>query len=123
MKELVSSMELILPQIEVSLFCQYLIANLDYPSSSSLPIRIQHKSHIQKQFCQESLESRQAALETTLQLVYNIMWELKTHEVIENMVIMQQLKERMHSRQKYNRLVCNCHEDSELVSATNIFCF
>ena len=76
-----------------------------------------------KHFCQESIESRQAALETTLQLVYNIMWELKTHEVIENMVIMQQLKERMHSRQKYNRLVCNCHEDSELVSATNIYCF
>ena len=38
---------------------------------------------------QESIEFRQTALETTLQLVYSIIWELKTHEIIENTVIMQ----------------------------------
>ena len=94
---------------------------------------------------QESIEFRQTALETTLQLVYSIIWELKTHEIIENTVIMQvdlrnhllseledsywifrvsfseekllqKLRERMHSRQVFNQSVCNCHEDSELVS-------
>ena len=38
---------------------------------------------------QESIEFRQTALEATLQLVYSIIWELKTHEIIENTVIMQ----------------------------------
>ena len=43
-----------------------------------------------KIFClQESIEFQQTALETTLQLVYSIIWELKTHEIIENTVIMQ----------------------------------
>ena len=93
---------------------------------------------------QESIEFRQTGLETTLQLVYSIIWELKTHEIIENTVIMQvglgiicwvslktvfgylwfvwrkkllqKLRERMHSRQVFNQSVCNCHEDSELVS-------
>ena len=38
---------------------------------------------------QESIEFRQTALESMLQLVYSIIWELKTHEIIENTVIMQ----------------------------------
>jgi len=84
MKELVTSVEQILPQIE------------------------------------ESIEFRQTSLETTLQLVYSIIWELKTHEIIENTVIMQKLRERMHSRQVYNQSVCNCHEDSELLSIIDL---
>lgn len=84
MKELVTSVEQILPQIE------------------------------------ESIEFRQTALEATLQLVYSIIWELKTHEIIENTVIMQKLRERMHSRQVYNQSVCNCHEDSELLSIIDL---
>ena len=45
---------------------------------------------------QESIEFRQTALEATLQLVYSIIWELKTHEIIENTVIMQ-VDLRIHS--------------------------
>ena len=30
--------------------------------------------------------------------------------------LLQKLRERMHSRQVFNQSVCNCHEDSELVS-------
>jgi F-box/leucine-rich repeat protein 5 len=65
------------------------------------------------------------------------MWELKTHEIIENTEILQRLKERMHSHQVdsgvwlahishgnslqvYNKLVCNCHEDSELLSIIDL---
>ena len=54
-------------------------------------------------------------MEATLEIVYSIIWELKTHEIIENTVIMTRLKERMVARQIYNQSVCNCHEDSDLV--------
>jgi len=64
---------------------------------------------------QESLNFEQAILEKTLQVVYTTMWELKTHEMIENAVIMNKLKERLHARQVYNQFVCNCHEDSGLI--------
>ena len=67
---------------------------------------------------QESLnysEEQVARLETTLENIYSTVWELKTHEMIENTVIMTKLKERLHSRQIYNQSVCNCHEDSPLM--------
>lgn len=54
-------------------------------------------------------------MEATLEIVYSTIWELKTHEIIENTVIMTRLKERMVARQIYNQSVCNCHEDSDLV--------
>jgi len=53
--------------------------------------------------------------ERTLQKVYLIMWELKTHEFIENMFIMTKLKERLSALEVYNQTVCNCHEDSSLI--------
>eukprot|EP00090_Calanus_glacialis_P001468 TRINITY_DN11052_c0_g1_i1.p1 TRINITY_DN11052_c0_g1~~TRINITY_DN11052_c0_g1_i1.p1 ORF type:complete len:493 (-),score=122.63 TRINITY_DN11052_c0_g1_i1:118-1596(-) len=69
---------------------------------------------------QESLNFEQAILEKTLQVVYTTMWELKTHEIIENTVIMNKLKERLHSRKVYNQFVCNCHEDSDLVKIIDL---
>ena len=54
-------------------------------------------------------------LETILEHIYSTVWELKTHEIIENTVIMTKLKERLHARQIYNQSVCSCHEDSPLV--------
>jgi len=54
-------------------------------------------------------------LEPSLQAIYEAMWELKTHEYIENHYIMDTLKQRLHSRRVYNELVCNCHEDSKLL--------
>ena len=38
-------------------------------------------------------------LEPSLQAVYEAMWELKSHEMIENQFIMDNLKARLHSRQ------------------------
>ena len=37
-------------------------------------------------------------LEPSLQAIYEAMWELKTHEYIENHYIMDTLKQRLHSR-------------------------
>jgi len=59
-------------------------------------------------------------LETTLENIYTTIWELKNHEIIENTVIMSQLKERLLSRQVYNKSVCNCHEDSELIKIIDL---
>ena len=53
--------------------------------------------HKLKHSLQESIEFRQTALEATLQLVYSIIWELKTHEIIENTVIMQVSEKRATS--------------------------
>jgi len=67
---------------------------------------------------QESINfdsSRETLLEATLEIIYSTIWELKTHEIIENTVIMTRLKERMVARKSYNQSVCNCHEDSDLV--------
>eukprot|EP00092_Neocalanus_flemingeri_P033051 GFUD01035945.1.p1 GENE.GFUD01035945.1~~GFUD01035945.1.p1 ORF type:complete len:508 (+),score=92.08 GFUD01035945.1:50-1525(+) len=69
---------------------------------------------------QESLNFGQAILEKTLQVVYTTMWELKTHEMIENTVIMNKLKERLNARQVYNQFVCNCHEDSDLIKIIDL---
>ena len=72
----------------------------------------------------ELLPEIQASLHTAseqlLQAVYATMWELKTHEIIENQVIMEQLKARLVSRQVYNHPVCNCHEDSELLEIIDL---
>lgn len=54
-------------------------------------------------------------LEPSLQAIYEAMWEMKTHEYIENHYIMDRLKARLQSRRVYNELVCNCHEDSKLL--------
>jgi len=69
---------------------------------------------------QESLNFEQSILEKTLQIVYTTMWELKTHEIIENTFIMNKLKERLHARQVYNQFVCNCHEDSDLIKIIDL---
>jgi len=69
---------------------------------------------------QESLYFEQSILEKTLQVVYTTMWELKTHEIIENTVIMNKLKERLQSRKVYNQFVCNCHEDSDLIKIIDL---
>jgi len=37
-------------------------------------------------------------LEPNLQAVYEAMWELKTHEYIENTYIMKRLKARLHKK-------------------------
>ena len=37
-------------------------------------------------------------LEPSLQAIYEAMWEMKTHEYIENHYIMDQLKQRLQSR-------------------------
>ena len=69
-------------------------------------------------YFQESINfdsSRETLLEATLEIIYSTIWELKTHEIIENTVIMSRLKERMVARKSYNQSVCNCHEDSDLV--------
>ena len=42
------------------------------------------------------------------------MWELKTHEIIENVFIMARLQERLRARRVADARVCNCHEDSGL---------
>lgn len=54
-------------------------------------------------------------LEPSLQAIYEAMWEMKSHEYIENHYIMDQLKQRLQSRRVYNEVVCNCHEDSKLL--------
>jgi len=54
-------------------------------------------------------------LEPILQAIFEAMWEMKTHEYIENHYIMDQLKSRLQSRRVYNEVVCNCHEDSKLL--------
>ena len=38
-------------------------------------------------------------LEPSLQAIYEAMWEMKTHEYIENHYIMDQLKQRLQTRQ------------------------
>jgi len=58
--------------------------------------------------------------EEILQNVYAIMWELKTHEIIENVYIMNKLKERLAALQIYNQLVCNCHEDSTVLQIIDL---
>jgi len=62
------------------------------------------------------LQEREKILET----VYAIMWELKTHELIENVFIMDKLKERLSALQIYNQLVCNCHEDSTVLQILDL---
>jgi len=62
------------------------------------------------------LQEREKILET----VYAIMWELKTHELIENVFIMDKLKERLSALQIYNQLVCNCHEDSSVLQILDL---
>jgi len=61
------------------------------------------------------IKSFSVAPEDLLQAVYEAMWELKSHEYIENHFIMDRLKERLQAKRVYNQLVCNCHEDSKLL--------
>jgi len=70
---------------------------------------------IQESLNYEEQQQQRTSLENILENIYSTVWELKTHEIIENTEIMHKLKERMHSRQIYNRSVCNCHEDSDLI--------
>jgi len=69
---------------------------------------------------QECLTYEQSLIDKPLQSVYATVWELKTHEIIENTIIMNKLKERLRSRQVYNQSVCNCHEDSDLIKIINL---
>jgi len=59
-------------------------------------------------------------LEPSLQAVYEAMWELKSHEYIENHFIMDTLKKRLQSRKVFNEAVCNCHEDSMLLEVIGL---
>jgi len=63
---------------------------------------------------QEALRVQTSRLEDLLQEVYLVMWEFKSHEFIENTFIMEKLKAKLRAQQVYNKLVCNCHNDSEL---------
>ena len=44
-------------------------------------------------------------LQPSLQAVYEAMWELKSHEIIENEYIMDILKARLQARQ-VSKLIC-----------------
>lgn len=59
-------------------------------------------------------------LQPSLQAVYEAMWELKSHEIIENEYIMDTLKARLQARQVFNEAVCNCHEDSVLLEVIGL---
>ena len=51
-------------------------------------------------------DSSQESLDILLQDVYSAMWELKSHEYIENTFIMDRLKARLQAR-RVSRLNCN----------------
>ena len=55
-----------------------------------------------------------------METMYTIIWELKTHEMIENTIIMKQLRERLLARKIHNQSVCNCHEDSDLLNIIDL---
>jgi len=69
---------------------------------------------------QELLNFNHQEREGILQSVYWRMWELKTHEIIENVFIMNKLQERLRILEVYNQRVCNCHEDSSLLSILDL---
>ena len=71
-------------------------------------------------FYQECLNYEPQSLENILETMYTIIWELKTHEMIENTIIMQKLRERLLARQIHNQSVCNCHEDSDLLNIIDL---
>ena len=71
-------------------------------------------------YFQERLNYEPKSLEDTLETMYNIIWELKNHEIIENTVIMNRLRERLLARQIDNQSVCNCHEDSDLMQIIDL---
>ena len=98
MKQLVSTITEKLPEIQVSSMCS---------GDTFLNSKFQESINFDS--------SRETLLEATLEIIYSTIWELKTHEIIENTVIMTRLKERMVARKSYNQSVCNCHEDSDLV--------
>lgn len=53
-------------------------------------------------------------LDTTL-------YEFKSHESIENIFIMDELKNRLKQRQIFNTAVCNCHNDNRLSEVSNCY--
>uniref|UniRef100_A0A0K2UHQ8 F-box domain-containing protein n=1 Tax=Lepeophtheirus salmonis TaxID=72036 RepID=A0A0K2UHQ8_LEPSM len=55
-----------------------------------------------------------------LQRIYVSMWELKSHEYIEDTYILNRLKDRLQARRVYNKVVCNCHEDSKLLNVIDL---
>ena len=59
-------------------------------------------------------------MENVLETMYAIIWELKTHEMIENTIIMKKLRERLLARQIHNQSVCNCHEDTDLLNIIDL---
>ena len=71
-------------------------------------------------FIQECLNYEPQSLENILETMYTIVWELKTHEMIENTVIMKKLRERLLARQIHNQSVCNCHEDTDLLNIIDL---
>ncbi len=48
-------------------------------------------------------------LEPSLQAIYEAMWEMKTHEYIENHYIMDRLKARLQSRRVGHRVLAGLH--------------
>lgn len=51
-------------------------------------------------------------LEPNLQAVYEAMWELKTHEYIENTYIMKRLKARLHKKRVSRLFIAKLHATS-----------
>ncbi|MPD03160.1 hypothetical protein E2C01_098784 [Portunus trituberculatus] len=49
-----------------------------------------------------------------LQDLDTTLWEFKSHESIENIFIMDQLKNRLKQHQISNTAVCDCHNDNQL---------
>ncbi|XP_045618391.1 F-box/LRR-repeat protein 5 isoform X2 [Procambarus clarkii] len=49
-----------------------------------------------------------------LQDLTNTLYEFKSHESIENIFIMDQLKNRLKQRKIFNTAVCDCHNDNRL---------
>ncbi|XP_066956915.1 F-box/LRR-repeat protein 5-like [Macrobrachium rosenbergii] len=48
------------------------------------------------------------------------LYEFKSHESIENIFIMDQLKNRLKQRQIYNSAVCDCHNDNRLADVLQL---
>lgn len=48
------------------------------------------------------------------------LYEFKSHESIENIFIMDQLKNRLKQRQISNASVCDCHNDNRLSTVSTV---
>ncbi|CAL4138088.1 unnamed protein product, partial [Meganyctiphanes norvegica] len=54
--------------------------------------------------------------------LHAIVDEFKSHESIENLFIMEELRNRLKQRHIYNSAVCNCHNDNRLTEFFRLVC-